>query len=198
MTEEERQAIQNKEVPFQLRFNPLKIVDYKNPFSVDNQRGLDLSALLFDDEADNLEVHLEKLEYNELAFVSHQVFNEYVPMARGMENKEMEENFLKYQKQILEYTGKKLVEDTKKDKGFYLILQPQENGNFRVQKGANGIVPLLYTDFFATNNPNPLCLLKGYDTFKQFIENEKPTAIQLSAGPVATVLLPIEYIIKKR
>lgn len=195
MTEEERTAIANKEIQFNLRFNPIKIIGYINPFSIDNQKGLDLSGLLFDDEADNLEEHLKKLEYNEIAYVSHQIFNEYIPMAKGMENKEMESNFEDYHKRLLRITANKIVTDLKNGKSFFLILLMQENGNqFKIQKGNNGIVPLLYTDFFATNNPNPLCLVNGFDTFKQFVENEKPTALQISAGPLATLLLPIEYI----
>lgn len=197
MTEEEREAILNKQAPFQLRFNPVNIMHYSNPFTIGNQKGLDLSELLFDDEADDLKSHLQDLEYNELAFMSHQIFNEYIPMAKNMENEGMVKNFEGYQKQLLEFIAGKIVNDLKDGKAFFLILNKYEDMKFRVQKGANGIIPFIYTDFFANNNENPLCLVNSYDAFKQFIENEKPTALQVSAGPIATILLPINYIVDK-
>lgn len=196
MSEAERQEILNNKLQVKLRFNPVKIFDYVNPFGISNQKSLDLSQLLFDDEANKLESLLADLQYHELAFLSHQIIREYIPMAKDMENKGMEDNFNSYLEVVRKFLGKKLVSDLKDGKAFYLILVPTEDRQrLTVQADKNKVIPLLYTDFFSTNNSNPFCLVNSYETFKQFIENEKPSGLQLSAGPTATVLLQSEYIL---
>ena len=196
MSEEEKQDIINKNAQVRMRFNPVNILEYENPFSIDKQKGLDLSELLFDDEADNLADLLNGLQYHEIAFVAHQLLNEYIPMAKGMENEGMEKNFQSYLEVVRKFLGKKLVDDLKDGKAFYLILNQVEDGRLVVQMDTNRVIPLLYTDFFQTNNTNPFCLVNNYDTFKQFMNNEKPAGLQISAGPTATIMILSKYIVE--
>lgn len=208
LTEEENKKIKEAhesgketEVNIQLRFNHMRILDYRNPFSISKEKSENLLELLFDDNAENLvkEIENRNLEYNELAHLVYIIDTEYVPMAVDMENKDLEENFKSYKETILEYTASKMAADIKDSKEFFLILLPyEEDGEQKlaVQRDKDGKIPILYTDLFAGNNVNPFCSISGLETFKQFFNKEKPTEIQLSAGPIGTITIPAELIVK--
>jgi hypothetical protein len=197
LSQDEKQAIEEKQVQIAPRFNFINILNYKNPFSLDKMKEVDLAAKLFDDAVDNLEEELKPLEYHELAYMSHELLREYIPMAQNMENKALEDNFKGYHDTLITVASAKLAKDLKEGKAFFLILIPTgEEGKMKVQKDENGVVPVIYTEFFATNNVNPLCVINGLDVFKQFLLTEKPTALQISAGPTATFVVPIEDITK--
>ncbi|MBR2262386.1 MAG: leucine-rich repeat domain-containing protein [Paludibacteraceae bacterium] len=168
-----------------IRFNPVNVYNYSNPFVISESRSEELNKAIFSPEGTTQKEVIESLQKNtihENCFSQMLIRSKYIPMAMQKNDVNMIDYFTKIQRMYASVIISQLESN-----GFMYVLCDKKTQKVFVRESPMGdkknFFYVAYTDLFKGTGPCDYTQIKNLDELRDIIEQCQVDSLVVTDGP---------------
>lgn len=196
LTEEESNNVDSmmKKSKISLRFNPIDLYEYTNPFEISDERKNELSHAIINPDGDNRRDVLKSISRNTLhenCFSQMLIRSQFIPMSI----KKGDMNALSYFNMIQTVYAEAIVNQLSSNTSLFLLCDKQSHEVF-IRNYPMGddqkLFYVSYTDLFKHQGPLEYKKIADLEEIRNFIKQTNVDGVVITDGPSANALIDKE------
>lgn len=196
LTEEESNNVDSmmKKSKISLRFNPIDLYEYTNPFEISDERKNELSHAIINPDGDNRRDVLKSISKNTLhenCFSQMLIRSQFIPMSI----KKGDMNALSYFNMIQTVYAEAIVNQLSSNTSLFLLCDKQSHEVF-IRNYPMGddqkLFYVSYTDLFKHQGPLEYKKIADLEEIRNFIKQTNVDGVVITDGPSANALIDKE------
>lgn len=184
-----KEVMKKSELP--IRFNPIDVYNYSNPFEISEERKAQLSQAIIEPDGNNEKEVLKSISKNTLhenCFAQMLIRSKFIPLA--IQKGDM--NGLNYFNMIQTVYAKAIVKQMGKHKSLYVLCDKESHEVFvrdSPMRDGQKLFYVAYTDLFKYQGPLEYKKIANIDELKELVNQYNVDGIVLTDGPSANAVI---------